>query len=288
MLRSSLNRALLCCLLAGSGVHTVAAELEIPVNPLDSAPTVDGDLSDWPATWVSVAIDVAKENDKKNRTGALDVEFQAAVSGDRIFLAARWPDAEENRIFKPWVWKKNKYKRGKQRDDMFAVRFDMAGDFHTCMIADADYDVDVWLWSAAKTDPNNYARDMWHKITNKMLDNAAEFKTDSGKTVYIKKSADDGIDGYKTAKIKKRKEFQGDELPSLDTSRPPKGSVADVSAKGVWKEGYWHLEMSRQLNTGNGDDVLLEGKTQIKGQIAVFNEGFAEHKSVSDSLIFKF
>lgn len=266
----------------------VSAGQAISVTSPASAPTIDGDLSDWSGDWITVPIKVALEGDKKNRTGALDVEFQASVVGDRFFVAARWPDKKENRIYKPWVWAKKKYKRGKDREDMFAVRFDMGGDYNSCMISEADYDVDVWLWSAARTDPNNYASDMWHKITLNPIEDAAEYESDSGKVVYIKKGADEGRRGYKNKKVKKRKEFQGDELPSIDISKPPSGSVADVSAKGVWKEGFWHLELSRKLNTGHNDDVVLEGVKTIQGQIAVFNKGFAEHKSVSEPLDFTF
>ncbi len=268
--------------------NQVNAEQTIAVTPQSVAPVIDGDLSDWPADWSKVSIDVALDGDKKNRTGALDVELQSMVVGDRIFIAARWPDANEDRNYKPWVWAKKQYKRGKDREDMFAVRFDMGGDFNSCMIAEADYDVDVWLWSAARTDPHSYANDMWHKITMNPIEDAAEYETEGGTVIYIKKGADEGRPGYKNAKVKKRKEFQGDELPSIDLSKEPKGSVADVSAKGVWKDGFWQLELSRQLNTGHADDVVLAGVDSIKGQIAVFNQGFAEHKSVSKELVFSF
>ncbi|MEH6823396.1 MAG: ethylbenzene dehydrogenase-related protein [Motiliproteus sp.] len=260
----------------------------IPVPRLATAPIIDGDLSDWPADWHNVAVDVAMEDDKKNRTGALTTELQAVIVGDRLYIATRWPDASENRLYKPWKWRKNRYKRGKNQDDMFAIRFDMGGDFNTCMIAEVDYNVDVWLWSAARSDPNAYASDMWHKISISRIEDAAEYETDSGKIVYIKKGFDSGRSGYKNAKIKQRKKFQGDQLPSIDLSKALKGSVADVSAKGVWKEGVWSLEFSRQLNTGHSDDVVLEAIDSVRAQIAVFNQGFAEHKSVSAELIFRF
>lgn len=260
----------------------------IPVPRLSTAPVIDGDLSDWPADWHKIAVDMAMEDDDKNRTGALDTELQAVIVGDRLYIATRWPDASEDRLYKPWEWKRNRYKRSKDQEDMFAVRFDMGGDFNTCMITEVDYDVDVWLWSAARSDPHAYASDMWHRISITRIEDAAEYETDSGKIVYIKKGFDSGRPGYKNAKIKQRKKFQGEQLPSIDLSQEPKGSVADVSAKGVWKEGFWNLEMSRQLNTGNDDDVVLEAIDSIRAQIAVFNQAAAEHKSVSGELIFRF
>ena len=272
-------------LLAAASAHTAQT---IPVTTLATTPSIDGDLSDWPQTWVKVAIDVAMDGDKKNRTGALESDLQVAVSGDRIYLAVRWPDDSEDRVYKPWKWNKKKYRRAKDLEDMFAIRFDMGGDFKTCMITEADYNVDVWLWSSARSDPNGYASDMWHKISINRIEDAAEYETDSGKIVYIKKKFDSGRSGYKNAKIKNRKKFAGDLLPSIDLSQEPKGSVADVSAKGIWKEGFWHLELSRKLDTGNSDDVVLKSIDSIRGQIAIFNQGSAEHKSVSDELIFSF
>ena len=48
------------------------------------------------------------------------------------------------------------------------------------------------------------------------------------------------------------------------------GSVADVSAKGAWRNGAWHLEFSRALNTSNSDDVVFKSGLKLLGQIAVF------------------
>lgn len=36
------------------------------------------------------------------------------------------------------------------------------------------------------------------------------------------------------------------------------GDRADVRAYGIWKAGYWHLEMSRKLSTGSKHDVAIE------------------------------
>lgn len=263
-----------------------AAETVV-VSALSAAPAIDGNLSDWGGSWQTVHVKPAKDGDKKNSTGELDLEIQVGVAGDEVFLAARWPDGKADLEYKPWTWKKKKYKRGKNRDDMFAVRFDMGGDFNTCMVEDADYDVDVWLWSAGRSNQKGYASDMWHKITLKVMERAAEYETPSGATVYIKKSADAGMAGFENTKPK-RKKFVGEEIPGVKLTEGPTGSIADVAAKGVWKDGFWHLELKRKLDTGHGDDVVLAAGMTIKGQIAIFNKGFAEHKSVTGELVFDF
>ncbi len=70
--------------------------------------------------------------------------------------------------------------------------------------------------------------------------------------------------------------------------QPGHGSVADIEAKGVWREGYWHLEMRRKLDTGHADDANLAASPERLGAIAIFNQGYAEHKSVSGTLRLRF
>jgi hypothetical protein len=85
----------------------------------------------------------------------------------------------------------------------------------------------------------------------------------------------------------KPKENKGEIIQSFEIT-PSSGSAADVAAKGRWKAGHWQLEFSRALNTGNADDVVFKPGQKILGQIAVFNQGYAEHKSVSEPLLFDF
>lgn len=283
-----LKRALAGALLIVSGVVTAAdapPPQAVAVQRLATAPVIDGELSEWKGGWITVPVHTAIEGNDKNRTDTTEVALQVGIVGDEIFVAARWADPQENRDYKLWEWKKSKksYSRGKERDDMFALRFDMGGDFRSCMIEKANYDVDVWLWSAGRSDAQNYASDMWHRISFEMMESAAEYEMDDGTVIYISKSADDGRAGFENSKPG-RKTFAGDVLPGVDIIGPPLGSVGDVAAKGVWKEGYWQLEMRRKLNTGNSDDVSLAGVKMIRSQIAVFDQGFAEHKNVSGEL----
>ena len=105
------------------------------------------------------------------------------------------------------------------------------------------------------------------------------------KTIYIKKSRDSGNAPYKL--LPRPKEHRGDKLPFFETSTAT-GSAADVAAKGHWTAGHWQLEFARALVTGNADDAAFKPGQKILGQIAVFNQGYAEHKSVSELLLFDF
>ncbi len=261
----------------------------IPVAALAAAPVVDGDHGDWQGgAWVAVTIRPAAKDDEKNRLGTLDVQLRAGVHGERFYLAARWPDQRVDDLYKPWEWRGDRYRRSKRLDDMFAVRFDFEGDYNSCMIANADYRVDVWLWSAGRSNPTGYAEDMWQLITTRFTEHAAEYTEPGGKTVFIRKVRDDGSSGYDVNKPD-LKTFQGDKLPGIVWGESqPEGSVADVSAKAVWVDGHWHLEMSRLLVTGHADDAELPLGAVRVGAIAVFDRNDAEHKSVSGDLHFDF
>lgn len=261
----------------------------VSVVKLAKAPVVDGALEEWGTDgWITVAIHPAVDNDDKNRTGALEVKLKVGVADGKLHLAARWPDPKADIKNKPLEWKKskNKYDRGKDRDDMFAVRFDMAGDYDFCMLSKQTYQVDLWQWSAGRSDQAGVAEDYQHHISQAPLENAAEYEIPGGGIVYIKKLRDEGNEVYQNAKTPK--EFQGDELPGVELTGNHSGSLVDVAAKGIWKEGFWNLELSRALNTGHADDRAFKTGDKVQGAIAVFNEGFAEHKSISYTLLFDF
>ncbi|RKZ35467.1 MAG: hypothetical protein DRQ37_06290 [Gammaproteobacteria bacterium] len=276
--------ALAGLLLAPAPAWSSPEVLSVPATNLPAAPQVDGQVGEWnAASWKSVAVTPAIEDDAENRTGKLTIEFQAAIHDDTLYLAARWPDAEADTRYRPWRWSGTKYRRIKKRDDMFAVRFDMDGDFHECMIAERDYRVDVWLWSAGRSNAIGMAEDMSHRITTEYTENAAEYEGPTGITVYIIKTADAGDPPYRYTRPNRRK-FKGKNLPGVEPAQSATGSAGDVRAKGLWKDGVWTLEFSRSLNTSHDDDVQFSSGEIYRAQIAVFNRGFSQHKSVSKVL----
>lgn len=260
---------------------------QLDVVVLDFSPQTDGKLNEWQALEpYLITITPASENDKLNRTGTIEVKLWAGVRDGVIHIAAQWPDDAPDTDFRPWEWRGNKYKRSKTRDDMFSLRFALAGEYNRSMIADANYEVDVWLWSAGRSNAVGNATDYKHTISLKMIDNVAEYETESGKTVYIDRDKDEGNIGFATQKPGKIK--TATRLPSIDIRGDASGSIADVTARGVWKDGFWMLEMQRLLDTGHDDDVRLFAGQEILGQIAVFNRSGGQHKSVSEPLLFRF
>ncbi len=259
---------------------------EMVVDMLRYQPTIDGNLSEWPpATFKIIRIRPAVKDDKKNTTGKMTVELSAGIYANFIYFAARWPDKTANTDFRPWVWRDNKYKRSKKRDDMFALRFAMAGKYDKSMLTDAEYETDVWVWSAGRSNLAGYATDYKHVISLEPIEDAPEYKTEGGNTVYIDRLKDRGSIAYKTFRPEKNIK-SATKVPSIEISENSAGSIADVKAKGVWQSGFWHLEMVRKLDTGYDDDRRLERGQTVLGQIAVFNHANEEHKSISEPIIF--
>lgn len=269
----------------------------VSVGSLASAPKVDGDLSEWGNDgWVKVPVKPALPRDERakygldpagerNTTGKLDVELKAGVAGGKLYLAVRYADDASDTLYKDWVWRENKYQRENQLDDMFAVRFHLSGDFDRTMLSTKEYRVDVWLWSAARSNPTGVAEDMHHLITTKMQDSAAEYQVEGGPTIYIVKQRDEGVGPYDV--VSRPRENKGDKVVSF-VAATPSGSAADVAAKGVWKAGRWTIEFARALNTTRPDDVVFKPGSKLLGQIAVFNRTGSENKSVSEPLMFDF
>lgn len=71
-------------------------------------------------------------------------------------------------------------------------------------------------------------------------------------------------------------------------SEKPTGSARDISAKGVYYDGNWYLELKRKLQTGHDDDVQFDITKTYRFSIAVnddshgsANEGYGQGHSTS-------
>ncbi len=269
----------------------------IPVQALNNSPQIDGDLKDWGQDgWISVLVKPAVEPEERaklglaaedrNQTDRITVQVKAGVSRDRFYLAVRWPDATADIEHGGWEWRGNRYFDQRRREDMFSVRFHMSGDFDRSMLSNKNYLVDTWLWSAARTNPAGLAEDMTQTVSTRFIEQAAEYEVRGIGTVYIKKVRDAGNPIYRY--IRPAENAGVPRAPSFELTGKASGSVADVAAKGIWQTQYWHLEFSRKLDTGNADDVVFKPGQKLLGQLAVFNRGYDEHKSVSEPLYFDF
>jgi hypothetical protein len=60
-------------------------------------------------------------------------------------------------------------------------------------------------------------------------------------------------------------------MPLYELNSEARGSITDVNAKGVWRDGRWYLELSRRLDTGHDDDAVIPANGTIPFAIAVFD-----------------
>ena len=67
----------------------------------------------------------------------------------------------------------------------------------------------------------------------------------------------------------------GSVLPSVLPTGRLTGDRGDISARGQWRDGRWHLELSRALDTGSDKDVVVADGTLI--WVAVFDHSQTRH-----------
>lgn len=286
---------------AFAGLLPLLATAQTPptlaVTSIKDAPVIDGKLGEWGReAWSKFKLTPALtrqdrqkfglEGEDRNQTGNIVVEVKAVIAQGRLFVAARWPDDAADIEYKGWEWAGSRYAEGKRSDDMFALRFHLDGDFDRSMLSGKTYRADVWLWSAARTNPAGLAEDWSHLLSGKMIENAAEYEINGIGTVYIKKLRDAGNPIYRAVRAPKEK--AADRLPSFEMTGSGSGSIADVAARGVWAGGHWNLELARKLDTGHADDAVFKPGQKLLAQIAVFNRGSDEHKSVSEPFLLEF
>lgn len=229
---------------------TAGAAQTIEVRTVDKPPAIDGKADD--EAWKS-----ASAHTVRDKVLGVDVTLKAVRSGDSVYFLVRYPDKEENRLHKPWVWNEEMgvYRIGPQREDTFTFKWSMAGTkVNLSNFSDQDYRADVWYWKANRTDPAGYADDKLHILSSEEAKKSNAIVSTSGKQRYLLRLGDQGEPAQK---IRLLTDYQGD-VQDQFLSRTPSGSRADVRARGLWDEGVWTIEFGRKLDTGHDDDVRFD------------------------------
>ena len=243
-----------------AAVQPAAAETQLVAAKVDKPITVDGDAGDWDG----IAGRVVSLEGKGN---VASVELRVAVSGDTIYILAIWRDSTESRLHKPYKWDETgqRYSRTKQLEDRFAFSFAMTGDFSPNKLDGSEFTADVWHWKASRSDPAGIAHDKMWKVSASPFPKAKKFTSPDGQTVYLARLSDAGDRLYKPVKYDSQ---QDDLMPRYEVNLSVKGSIADVRAKGMWRDGLWYLELSRKLDTGNADDAVIPASGSIEMAVA--------------------
>jgi hypothetical protein len=134
--------------------------------------------------------------------------------------------------------------------------------------------LDLWQWRAARSNPLGHAGDDW-VFDYRWFDKGKNLFTAPGEPKWMYDRTQTGFSAIPEAELPKMLEKfpliigrnavpfdpaapfkEGDILPHPVLQEPTE-SVADVLARGVWKDGKWTVELRRKLNTGQPDDKAL-------------------------------
>ncbi len=274
--RHVLTTSVTLALSAGS-VFPAAAQSVVEAVMLPAPIQVDGDLGDWAGT-------PSQRIALTGRGGVDFVEVTFGIHDDTIYLRAVWDDATESRLHKPYRWDEQtlSYRRTRQLEDRFAISFAMSGEFSNSKLSGNEFTADVWHWKASRSDPAGIAHDKSWRVSRSEFPGAKKFTNPEGQVIYLARPSDAGDRLYRAVKHETRHE---DLMPRYEVNLSPKGSVADVRAKGVWRDGRWYLEMARKLDTGHEDDAVIPAVGRILFAIAGHNDVDNERHSVSETFV---
>ncbi len=226
-------------------------EQKIESEKVITPPVIDGIAND--EAWNN-----AKEITTYDKIAKLDVVIKSVYTDKEVFFIVTYPDLDKSISHKSWVWLKglDVYKLGPDREDIFIFKWNMIGDttLDLSLSADEPYFADVWFWKASRTDPVGFADDKYDRLSATELPESMKTISKKGYVRYLQRPGDDGAASYTNLWYS---EFAGEKLPHFST-RAPKGSRADVKAKGIWENNKWTIEFARALNTNNKDDAQFD------------------------------
>ncbi len=256
----------------------------IVIESLTTAPLVDGVDDDWrhvPPQTIAVTGPLAVSS----------VRAKGGIHGKRVFFLFQWADAQADILHKPFVWNEaaGRYRGGPQREDrfaiQFAIQFAISGDYDVDWFSGRRFTADMWHWKASRSNPIGLAHDKRTIVGLEPVKRAFKQPLADGRQVYVQRPGDAGGKLYRTKRYRRRSE---EVMPKYVLDPSVSGSVADVTAKGVWKDGFWTLELARDLDTGHADDVVFSAGQTVPGGIAVFDRSGDDEHNISETLHFQF
>jgi hypothetical protein len=277
--------AALSCAFGLTFAASLPAQAETTVNAatLKAPITLDGKIDDWSGI-APVTVPLSEIGRKGGRVAS--VEIRAAVHGDMFYMLAVWEDRDESKLHKPYRWNEasQSYKATKIGEDRFMVSLPMEGPFTDNKLDGSEFTADVWYWKSQRSNTAGLAHDKNWRVSPKRFKKAERFRGPNGNTVYLKRSSDAGDKLYRSQKY----EVKQDELmPRYKVNMAAQGSIADVKARGVWRNGRWYLELARKLDTGHADDAVIPAAGTIEISFAVSNGTTGGDHSVSKKFTLK-
>lgn len=224
--------------------------LLLPCIKVDTPPTLDGKF--YETVWTH-----AKKIQTLDFVTQRPIVLAAVHDGQSLYFYASYPDKAPSVTHKSWTWNTTEkiYKQGNDREDMFVIKWSMQGNDIDMSYRNASPHIaDVWFWKACRTNPSGYWDDKRHEVVITKAKNTVEISSSDGRKVYLRRKGDQGKQAY--AEIFPSG-FSGQYLPRF-SAHNAQGSRADVTGKGGWENGAWHLEAKRLLDTGHDDDLVMQ------------------------------
>lgn len=246
----------------------------------EAVPTVDGLSSD--PVWLGAQ---PYSFDLQGASGRIAVSMWGLWSPEQVWFLLRWPDRDRSDVHRPWIWSPGEkaYVAGREVEDALALAFARDGRLSDCMLIGHEAAADLWTWRAVRTNPAGYAEDGTMTLSFQRIPRANYYQAKNGRMVWVKETADPGQPSYQ-AQVAGA--FAGERMPRY-IQRTPSGSIADVTAKGVWKEGFWTVELSRKLSTGDPGDVVFTPNKEFFFSVAVFDHREGIDHSTSKEMVMK-
>lgn len=261
-----MNRAFLSTLMVMLllGMSNMAfAEQSIVSTKVETPPVIDGDINEL--IWENV-----KPTPIKDQASGTMILLRSVYSGDKVYFSVFFNDSVENPLHKPWLWDKDKevYETGAHREDTFVFKWNMMDKkVDLSNFSDDSYKADVWYWKANRTNPAGYADDKNQELSDSQSEKSTEVESLTGKKRFLSRHSDKGKPAYTEFKPTTFTESLIDRYPKS----MPKGSRADVIAKGQWKDGNWTIEFERKLVTGHSDDVQFDLSKEYLFGVSIFS-----------------
>ena len=300
---------------------TGAAKQSITAAKVKKAPA---GLDD-PVWQKAKAADVHFEGKEKFAGKKASVTTQAVYTDEEIYFLFSWKDADKSVTKGAWKFDGQKWSHQEGNEDRISLLFEInrinnfatKGCAVTCHVpegasnakdgkfgtASAAEKGDLWHWKAARSDPAGFADDTY---LTKISEKKGGRKSDAGKGGDTKNmTADKSMPKYMlapgnklakndillvshAAEIKDYSVFKPGDTVTYRMPKMPEGSRADIKAVSRYADGGWRVMLSRQLDTGNDDDVAFNPRKKYNFAMALFDNSGDEDSYDSEVLMLQF
>ncbi|MBN2843473.1 MAG: hypothetical protein JXM68_10305 [Sedimentisphaerales bacterium] len=224
-------------------------EISLVCKYVDFQPVIDGVADE--EIWGQV-----NEIETLDYSSQRPITLKTYHNGENIYFLAKFPDPTASEQHKTLVWseKEQVYIEAMDREDTLVLKWSMAGgnmSFDPALLE--PHAADIWFWKACRSNPAGYLDDKSQIVSIENVEGGLELSSEKQGRLFLLRKADEG------RSCVSEEMFFENYGPAVKKfySREPQGSRADIKGRGKWVDGYWTIEFTRKLNTGNSDDVVF-------------------------------